>query len=117
MRLPFLPLVNLLSEVDREKGKFLELMGTNEGEKLSRMSFLPSLGQRWAHTTTSKSRVCLKPGPFVLARPATKMQVHPCVRQCPAMLSSNTKRGPGQQKALGFPVSGDFILMLQCARL
>lgn len=114
---PFLPLVNLLSEMDRERGKFLELMGTNEGEKLSRMSFLPSLGQTWAHTTTSKSRVCLKPGPFVLTRPATKMQVHPRVRQCPAMLSSNTKRGPGQQKALGFPVSGDFILMPQCVRL
>lgn len=109
MHLPFLPLAKLLSKVDRERGKFLELMGTNVGKKLSRMSFLMSLGQRWAHTTTSKSRVCLKPGPFVLTRPAVKIQVHPHASQYPVTLSFNTKRGPGQCKALGFPVSGDFI--------
>ena len=73
----FLPLVNLLSEIDRERGKFLELMGTNEGEKLSRMRFLTSLGHRWAHTTTPKSRVCLNPSPFILTRPAIKIQVGP----------------------------------------
>lgn len=72
MHLPFLPLVNLLSEMDREMGEFLELMGTNKGEKLSRMSFLTSWGQRWAHTTTAKSRVSLELGPFVLAGPAIK---------------------------------------------
>lgn len=70
MHLPFLPLVNLLSEMDRERGKFLEMMGTNEGEKLSR-NFFMSLGQRWAHTT-SKSRVCLKPGHFVFTRTGIK---------------------------------------------
>ncbi|XP_074754293.1 E3 ubiquitin-protein ligase TRIM7-like isoform X3 [Athene noctua] len=35
--------VDLLSKIDRERGEFLELMGANEGEKLSRMSFLTSL--------------------------------------------------------------------------
>lgn len=88
MHLPFLPLplVNLLSEMDRERGKFLKLMGTNEGKKLSRMSFLMSLGQRWARTTTSKSRLCLNPGPFVLTRPAVKIQVRPHARQHPVTL-------------------------------
>lgn len=38
--------VSLQSQIDSEKGKFLELMGTREGENLSRMSFLMSLVQR-----------------------------------------------------------------------
>lgn len=46
MHLPFLLPVNLQSQIDSEKGKFLELMGTSEGENLSRMSFLMSLVQR-----------------------------------------------------------------------
>lgn len=102
--------MNLMSEVDRERGEFLELMGTNEGEKLSRMSFLTSVGQRWAHTTMSKSRVCLKPGPFLLTRPAVKIQVCPHARQRPVTVSSNTKGGPGQREALGFPITGDLFL-------
>lgn len=69
MHLPFFPLVNLLREMDREKGKFLELLGTNEGEKLSRMSFLLSLGQRWACTASKFRSLCFgwacykNPGP------------------------------------------------------
>lgn len=46
MHLPFLLPVSLQSQIDSEKGKFLELMGTREGENLSRMSFLMSLVQR-----------------------------------------------------------------------
>lgn len=78
--LPFPPLVSLLSKIDRERGEFLELMGINEGEKLSRMSSLMSLVQSWTHTTSSNSRVCLKPGPFILT---IKIQVCPHARQHP----------------------------------
>lgn len=46
MHLPFLLPVNLQSQIDSKKGKFLDLMGTSEEENLSRMSFLMSLVQR-----------------------------------------------------------------------
>lgn len=46
MHLPFLLLVNLLSEMDRERGKFLELMGTNERESFPEITFFVSLGRR-----------------------------------------------------------------------
>lgn len=45
MHLPFLLLVNLLSETDRERGKFLELMGTNGGESFPEITFFMSLGR------------------------------------------------------------------------
>lgn len=87
MHLPFPPLVSLLSKIDRERGEFLELMGINEGEKLSGMSFLVSMVQSWTHTTPFNSRVCLKPGPFILT---IKIQVCPYARQHP-----DTSREPG----------------------
>lgn len=46
VHLPFLLPVNLRSEIDGERGKFLELMSKTEGENFSRMNFLLSLVQR-----------------------------------------------------------------------
>lgn len=79
--------VNLRSDIDRERGKFLKLMATSERENLPRVSFLISLVQREAHTT-SKPGNCLELSPIVLNRPAVKIQVCPRARQhqgrCPA---------------------------------
>lgn len=97
-RLPFLPPENLLSKVDAERGKFLELMGTDEGEKLSRHFLTPQ------H---------LNLGPFVLTGPTIKLQsTHMLVT-----LACDTGQGPGLHGALVFPVSGGFILAPRQGRL
>lgn len=81
MHLPFLLPENLRSEIDwGRRGKFVELLSTTEGEKISRMSILMSLVQRWAFTTSTPS-ICLELSPVVLTRPAIKIQVCPCARQ------------------------------------